>query len=84
MKKTYEKPMVYFEDMSLDTAIASTCTSWYYMNQCQTNAATGDECSKFMGATGKIYFASEKEICEDGAFMCYHASAASYGLTNQS
>lgn len=80
MKKTYEKPMVYFEELSFDTTIADMCSA-VLTNECQTNAATGDLCTKYEipgSILGFVYFDAKLEVCE-ASMECYHVHAGVFG-----
>lgn len=85
MKKTYEKPMAYFEDMSFDTAIASLC-DWIYTTTCNTQLSGTDhgECMQFGPDINTKWFTADTVVCEDGECICYHISAADYKLAYQS
>lgn len=85
MKRQYEKPMVYFEDMSFDTAIASTC-NWVYTTDCQTVLlGPGQyECLEFGPDLGTKFFTSNLSECEGGVWVCYHVAAAEHKLATQS
>lgn len=80
MKKKYDKPQIAFEDMTLNTAIAS-CES-YYLAEC---TPIGDYGPSFVSPSGEIYVTDDTSICASGAFFCYHVTAETvFNLTNRS
>lgn len=83
MKKHYQKPMAYFEDMRFDSAIAASQCSAIIVENCQPIGATGDACTpyNFADCAPNIYFTSDPEVCSDGEFTCYHTSAGVQGLS---
>lgn len=84
MKKRYEKPMVYFEDMSFDTAIAQVCQTLQYVGNCNTNPHDELGCSPFQAENGLIFIDADKKSCNEGAFYCYHTNASLNGLASGS
>lgn len=80
MKKKYEKPQIAFEDMTLNTAIAS-CEA-YYLAEC---TPIGDYGPQFVSPGGEIYVTEDTSICQNGEFFCYHVTAETvFNLTNRS
>lgn len=80
MKKKYEKPQIAFEDMTLNTAIASCDT--YYSANC---TPIGDYGPKFVSPSGEIYVTEDTKMCDSGAFFCYHVTAENvFNLINKS
>lgn len=78
MKKTYEKPIVRFEDMQFDSTIAQNC-AWYYIGDCEeTTLLAAESCRPYSGGIdGVVYFvANDVDICSGGSFDCYHAPIA--------
>lgn len=81
MKKTYEKPMAYFEDMSFDTAIADVCTA-VIVDECKSNNF-GLDCVAYKipgDPFGFTYFDEEKIVCNAFKY-CYHVSAGVQNLS---
>lgn len=82
MKKSYQKPMVFFEDMSFDSAIANTdqCSAVITTSGCQTDLAT-DLCIIYkIPGLPDTFFNTDKNICS--AYKeCYHTSVGVQGLS---
>lgn len=70
MKKEYKKPLVMFEEIAFDTAIADACT--YQV----INVVLRDEtvCEPVISYPdlGKVYVSNGVSECTDGAAYCYH------------
>lgn len=82
MRKKYEKPKVYFEEMRLDTAIADACTLYVFSNCSVNNFGENAGCQKY--GNESIVFVADN-LCPTEALECYHVSAATAGtLVNQS
>ena len=80
MKKKYDKPQIAFEDMTLNTAIAS-CGA-YYVEECTPIVDFGPP---FASPGGEIYVTRDPLICKNGEFFCYHVTAETvFNLTNRS
>lgn len=71
MKKEYKKPLVMFEEIAFDTAIADACTY-----QVIGSVNHGDEtlCEPVISYPdlGKVYVLNGFLECTDGAAYCYH------------
>lgn len=72
MKKTYEKPEVYFESFELSTSIATGCGVGY--NHQNTNFSNGSTCYLIFG-TKRIFLTSTAGCTKtdfDENQFCYH------------
>ena len=86
MKKTYEKPMIIFEDFSLSTSIAAGCEGI-------VGNPTAGSCAVLGSGGIAVFSSSMTEVCDytpeglgqpedkwDG--LCYHVPTEDYTLFN--
>ena len=71
MKKEYKKPLVMFEEIAFDTAIADACT---YQVIGSVNHVDETVCEPVISYPdlGKVYVLNGVSECIDGAAYCYH------------
>lgn len=79
LKKKYIKPMVAFEDMQLNSAIAS-CDIVYTTESACSTLMDGLEGSSYPiqvgGPDGFTFFNLSYTICKNGEYYCYHPGAS--------
>ncbi len=71
MKKEYKKPLVMFEEIAFDTAIADACT-YQVIDIVNVGEETVCEPVIFYPDLGKVYVLDGGLKCKDGAAYCYH------------
>lgn len=82
MKKTYVKPMVYFENMQFDSAIAISQCKAVLVSDCQAKESVGASCTPFAFSTcppDKLF--DENGVVCEYEWECYHISAGVQGLS---